>query len=66
MFLKGFVTAVIIGLSLTSASIVFAQSDLTMTLDGQVINSDVPPFIENDRTMVPVRFIKPPGYALEF
>jgi len=57
MFLKGFVTAVIIGLSLTSATIVFAQSDLTMTLDGQVINSDVPPFIENDRTMVPVRFI---------
>ena len=57
MFLKGFVAAVIIGLSLTSATIVFAQSDLTMTLDGQVINSDVPPFIENDRTMVPVRFI---------
>jgi len=57
MFLKGFVAAVIIGLSLISATIVFAQSDLTMTLNGQVINSDVPPFIENDRTMVPVRFI---------
>ena len=57
MFLKGFVAAVIIGLSLTATTIVFAQSDLTMTLDGQVIESDVPPFIENDRTMVPVRFI---------
>ena len=57
MLLKGFVAAVIIGLSLQVTSVVFAQSDLTMTLDGQVINSDVPPFIENDRTMVPVRFI---------
>ena len=57
MFLKGFITAVIFGLSLTSATIVFAQSDLSMTLDSHVINSDVPPFIENDRTMVPVRFI---------
>jgi len=57
MFLKRFVAATIIGLSLTVTSAVFAQSDLSMTLDGQVVNSDVPPFIQNDRTMVPVRFI---------
>ena len=30
---------------------------LNMTLNGKPIDSDVPPFILNDRTMVPVRFI---------
>jgi len=30
---------------------------ITMTLDGNIIYSDVPPFIEKGRTMVPVRFV---------
>jgi len=30
---------------------------ITMTLNGQPVYSEVPPFISNDRTMVPVRFI---------
>ena len=34
-----------------------ATADITLKIDGEVIQSDVPPFIENGRTMVPIRFI---------
>jgi len=36
---------------------VYIPSEITMTLNGRTIFSDVPPFIEKGRTMVPVRFI---------
>ncbi len=35
----------------------FAESDIILTVDGQVLNTDVPPIIKNDRTMVPFRAI---------
>ena len=34
-----------------------AAPELTMTLNGNVIHAEVAPFIENERTMVPVRLI---------
>ncbi len=34
-----------------------ATADITLKIDGEVIQSDVLPFIENGRTMVPIRFI---------
>ena len=34
-----------------------APTGITIKLNGDIITSDVPPFIQNDRTMVPVRFI---------
>ena len=36
---------------------VAAPPTLNMTLNGEIIHSDILPFIENSRTMVPVRFI---------
>jgi hypothetical protein len=33
------------------------QALITMTLNGRAIKTDAPPYIENGRTMVPVRFI---------
>jgi hypothetical protein len=36
---------------------VFAQRDITISLNGQKITSDVKPYIKNDRTLVPLRLI---------
>lgn len=43
----------IMGLSINT----FAASDILLSVDGKKVNTDAAPFIENDRTLVPVRFI---------
>ncbi|MDD7363467.1 MAG: copper amine oxidase N-terminal domain-containing protein [Peptoniphilus sp.] len=35
----------------------YAESNLHLVVDGEYVATDVPPFIENDRTLVPVRFV---------
>lgn len=53
--LTGLLLAVII---VFSPAATFAQSqDIQMQVNGQPVESDVSPFIENDRTYVPVRFV---------
>lgn len=50
--------SIILALILVFSSFVcFADSDLTLKLDGNVLKTDVPPVIVNDRTMVPFRAI---------
>lgn len=38
-------------------STVFAQRDIKITLDGNILKTDVAPFIKDNRTLVPIRFI---------
>ena len=40
-----------------SSFVCFADSDLTLKLDGKIVETDVPPVIVNNRTMVPFRAI---------
>lgn len=50
----------ILGLSLIAISIpslVFANSDIGIWMKGEIIKSDVAPFISENRTMVPIRVI---------
>lgn len=50
----------ILGLSLLVISIpslVLANSDIRIWMKGEIINSDVAPYISEDRTMVPIRVI---------
>ncbi len=50
--------SIILSLILVFSSFVcFADSDLTLKLDGNILETDVPPVIVNDRTMVPFRAI---------
>lgn len=41
----------------TSLTPVFAENKIKLEVNGQIINPDVEPFIENGRTLVPIRFI---------
>lgn len=50
----------ILGLSLLALaipSLVLANSDIRLWVKGKIVNSDVAPYISEDRTMVPIRFI---------
>lgn len=50
----------ILGLSLLALaipSLVFANSDIRLWIKGEIIKSDVAPYISEDRTMVPIRVI---------
>lgn len=50
----------ILGLSLLALAIptfVFANSDIRLWIKGEIIKSDVAPYISEDRTMVPIRVI---------
>ena len=50
----------ILGLSLLALAIptfVFANSDIRLWVKGKIVNSDVAPYISEDRTMVPIRVI---------
>lgn len=50
----------ILGLSLLALaipSLVFANSDIRIWMKGEIINSEVAPYISEDRTMVPIRVI---------
>lgn len=42
---------------LSSFSVVYAGEPVKITLNGEIVESDVEPFIENNRTMVPARAI---------
>lgn len=44
-------------LALAIPSLVFANSDIRIWMNGEIINSDVAPYISEDRTMVPIRVI---------
>lgn len=41
----------------TSLTPVFAENKIKLEVNGQVVTPDVEPFIENGRTLVPIRFI---------
>lgn len=41
----------------TSLTPVFAENKIKLEVNGQIIKPDVEPFIENGRTLVPIRFI---------
>ena len=50
----------ILGLSLLALaipSLVFANSDIRLWVKGKIVNSDVAPYISEERTMVPIRVI---------
>lgn len=44
-------------LALAIPSLVFANSDIRLWVKGKIVNSDVAPYISEDRTMVPIRVI---------
>lgn len=50
--------SIILALVLMLSSVsVFADTDIALTVNGKVLQTDVPPVIKNDRTMVPFRAI---------
>lgn len=44
-------------LALAISNLVFANSDIRLWVKGKIVNSDVAPYISEDRTMVPIRVI---------
>ena len=44
-------------LALAIPTFVFANSDIRLWMKGEIIKSDVAPYISEDRTMVPLRVI---------
>lgn len=52
-----FVSLLALVLALGLGSVSFAQGDLYLAVDGKKVETDAPCFIENNRTLVPVRFI---------
>lgn len=52
-----FVSLLALVLALGMGSVSFAQGDLYLAVDGKKVETDAPCFIENNRTLVPVRFI---------
>lgn len=55
--MKKILSVVLISLLIFSSFAVLADSDITLTLDEKVIQTDVAPVISNSRTMVPFRAI---------
>ncbi len=55
--MKKIIAVVLAMLFILTSFSAFADSDITLTLNGEVLNSDVAPVIVNDRTMVPFRAI---------
>lgn len=55
--MKKTVSIILAILFVFSSFVCFAESDLTLKLDGKLMETDVPPVIVNDRTMVPFRAI---------
>ena len=51
------VMSVFLILSMSLGNIVFADSDIAVKLNGQILSFDVPPQLVNGRTMVPMRAI---------
>lgn len=51
------VSLLVLVLTLGMSSVSFAQGDLYLVVDGKKVETDAPCFIENSRTLVPVRFI---------
>lgn len=51
------VSLLVLVLTLGMSSVSFAQGDLYLVVDGKKVETDAPCFIENNRTLVPVRFI---------
>ena len=51
------IMAIAISVSLMTNSIVFANNNIKVTLNGNQIQFDQPPVIRNDRTLVPIRAI---------
>lgn len=51
------VMSIILMLSMTAGSVVFADNNITVKLNGQILRFDVPPQLINGRTMVPMRAI---------
>lgn len=48
---------IVLVLLLIPSIVLAGRQDITLKMDWEVVESDVPPFIENGRTYVPVRFI---------
>ncbi len=55
--MKKILTLVLAMILMLSTLTVSADSDIVLTVDGKVLETDVPPVIKNDRTMVPFRAI---------
>lgn len=47
----------LLSLLLLVPTVAFADKDITIEIDGAAIKSEAPAIIENDRTLVPIRFI---------
>lgn len=55
--MKRIVSVILAVIMVFSTLVVFADSDIILTVNGNVVNCDVPPIIVNGRTMVPFRAI---------
>lgn len=56
--MKKLLSLVLLVLTLTSSLVIYSASDIKVTVNGNVVAfPDAKPYIENGRTMVPVRFI---------
>ncbi len=55
--MKKFLSTLLVFLFLFNVTSVYAARDITITLNGKEIQTDVKPYIKDDRTLVPIRFI---------
>ncbi len=55
VFIRVILMVAVLTLVFAGAVFAFAESDIKLQLDGQIIKTDVPPIIESDRTLVPYR-----------
>lgn len=58
--MKKFLAGLVVGLVVATFSISAANENISLIVDGEKINPDVPPQIIDGRTMVPARFIAEP------
>ncbi|MDO5041166.1 MAG: copper amine oxidase N-terminal domain-containing protein [Peptoniphilus sp.] len=65
--MKKFLSAMLLLLLLFNASTTYAARDISITLNGENIQTDVEPYIKDDRTLVPIRFISEAlGYDVDW
>lgn len=67
MNIKSLITGLVIGVFVTTSTITLASSDINLIINDQKIETEVPPRIEDGRTLVPIRIISEElGYNVDW
>jgi len=56
-FSIGFMVGLLFGLILATTTFSFAANQIKLIIDGEEVQSDVPPMMVNGRIMIPIRII---------